>query len=160
MQDIQPIAETRNPADLTPAALIDAIKAHIAEGDQARDKAEQHYIAAGQHLKRLKATHEESGGSWPEWEKLLKERVGIGKSHASALCQTADGQKSADDVRAITAERTRQSRNSSPLRSGETHKAVKSADDDVMPIEAPRRQTKLDRELDAGAFNQLRDRNS
>jgi hypothetical protein len=27
-----------------------AVKAHIAKGDKAKDKAEQHYIAAGQHL--------------------------------------------------------------------------------------------------------------
>ena len=32
--------------------------AHIAKGDKAADKAEQHYIAAGQHLKQLKAEHD------------------------------------------------------------------------------------------------------
>jgi len=30
------------------------IKAHIEKGDKAKDKAEQHYIAAGLHLKELK----------------------------------------------------------------------------------------------------------
>jgi len=42
--------------------LIRAIKAHIARGDKAADKAEQHYIAAGQYLKTLKAEH---GGIGP-----------------------------------------------------------------------------------------------
>jgi len=35
--------------------LVADIKAHIAEGDKAAEKSEQHYIAAGQHLKTLKA---------------------------------------------------------------------------------------------------------
>jgi hypothetical protein len=30
------------------------VKAHIAAGDKAKDKADQHYISAGQHLKALK----------------------------------------------------------------------------------------------------------
>jgi hypothetical protein len=36
--------------------LVRTIKAHIAKGDKAKakDKAEQHYIAAGQYLKQLK----------------------------------------------------------------------------------------------------------
>jgi|SRR6516164_6890393 len=62
--------------------IIAAIKAHIAKGDKAAEKSEQHYIAAGQHLHTLKAEH---GGTWAEWEKLLKTKVGIGKSRASEL---------------------------------------------------------------------------
>ena len=82
--------------------LIKTIKAHIAKGDKAADKAEQHYIAAGQHLKTLKAEH---AGSWSEWEELLR-RVGIGKSRASELMAIADGTKTLAEVRATTAERT------------------------------------------------------
>lgn len=44
-------------ASRTQAQLITTIKAHIAKGDKASEKAEQHYIAAGQHLKTLKAAH-------------------------------------------------------------------------------------------------------
>src|SRR5262245_15792260 len=62
--------------------LVQAIKVHIAKGDKAADKADQHYRSAGQHLKTLRATH---GGSWAEWEELLKTKVGIGKSRASEL---------------------------------------------------------------------------
>jgi hypothetical protein len=83
--------------------LIKTIKAHIAKGDKAADKAEQHYIAAGQHLKTLKAEHT---GSWSEWEALLRERVGIGKSRASELMAIADGTKTLAEVRATTADRT------------------------------------------------------
>jgi hypothetical protein len=101
---------------MSEADLIRAIKAHIARGDKAKDKADQHYIAAGQHLKALKEQHE---GSWAEWEALLKEKIGIGKSRASELMQIADGRKTVHDIRAITAERTRKARLSSPLRSGE-----------------------------------------
>jgi hypothetical protein len=102
-----------------------AVKECIAKGNQARRKAEQHslaaeqhYLAAGQHLKVLKAAHDERGGTWFQWEALLKERVGIGKSRASELMQIADGTKTVEGVRAETAERTRQAR-ISPLRSGE-----------------------------------------
>jgi hypothetical protein len=95
-----------------------AVKAHIAKGDKARDKAEQHYIAAGQHLSSLKAEHT---GTWAEWEALVKERAGIGKSRASELMQIADGRKTVESVRAEKAESVRQlrKRESSPLRSGE-----------------------------------------
>jgi hypothetical protein len=98
--------------------LVQTIKAHIAKGDKAKDKADQHYIAAGQHLKTLKAQH---GGTWAEWEALLKEKIGIGKSRASELMQIADGTKTLEGVRADTAERTAKTRalQSSPLRSGE-----------------------------------------
>jgi hypothetical protein len=96
--------------------LIRAIKAHIAKGDKAAEKSEQHYISAGLRLKALKATH---AGNWAEWEELLKTKIGIGKSRASELMQIADGRKTFGDIRAVTAERTRKSRQSSPLRSGE-----------------------------------------
>jgi hypothetical protein len=103
--------------EMNETQLVAAIKAHIAKGDKAQDKAEQHYIAAGQHLKTLKAQHE---GSWAEWEALLKERVGIGKSRASELMLIADGTKTVAQVRAEKAESMRQVRaQPSPQRGGE-----------------------------------------
>ena len=81
---------------LSEAQLIRAIKEHIAKGDQAKAKSEQHYISAGQHLKTLKAQH---AGRWAEWEALLKERCGIGKSRASELMRIADGRKTLEEVR-------------------------------------------------------------
>jgi hypothetical protein len=88
-------------------ALISTIKAHITAGDKAAGKAEQHYIAAGQHLKTLKAGH---AGSWVEWEALLKEKIGIGKSRASELMQIADGTKTAEGVASDRRERQRKAK--------------------------------------------------
>jgi hypothetical protein len=97
-----------------------AVKAHVAKGDQAKDKAEQHYIAAGQHLAALKAQHDEDGGTWAQWEIKVKEKAGIAKSRASELMQIADGTKTVEQVRTEKAESVRQLRaRTSPLRSGE-----------------------------------------
>lgn len=82
--------QNNSSASRTQAQLITTIKAHIAKGDKAAEKAEQHYIAAGQHLKTLKAAHT---GTWDEWETLLKTEIGIGKSRASELMQISDGTK-------------------------------------------------------------------
>ncbi len=89
---------------MSEAQLIKTIKAHIAKGDHAKDKAEQHYISAGQHLKTLKANH---AGSWDEWEALLKDKIGIGKSRASELMQIADGRKTFERVQTERRERDR-----------------------------------------------------
>jgi len=98
------------------AQLIRAIKAHIDKGDKAKEKSEQHYIAAGLHLKALKAEH---CRSWDEWEELLKTKIGIGKSRASELMQIADGRKSVEAVRAETNERKEKHRAISPFRNGD-----------------------------------------
>jgi hypothetical protein len=115
-RDISPTNDGRNSLTATPPQLIGLIKAHIAKGDKAKDKAEQHYIAAGQHLKTLKATH---GGSWAEWEKLLETELGIGKSRASELMAIADGTKTVEQIRADTNIRKVKHRQLSPFRNGE-----------------------------------------
>src|SRR5262249_58508483 len=49
------ISSSNNPsATDTQAQLINTIKAHIAKGEQAAKKSEQHFISAGQLLKELK----------------------------------------------------------------------------------------------------------
>jgi hypothetical protein len=105
-----------------------AVRAHIAKGDQAKVKAEQHYIAAGQHLAALKAEHT---GTWAEWEVLVKEKAGIGKSRASELMQIADGSKTVEGIREATAEKVRQirARKSSPVRTGENSGNVTASTD-------------------------------
>jgi hypothetical protein len=80
-------------------ALISTIKAHISAGDKAQDKAQRHYIAAGQHLKQLKAEHDGHDGTWAEWEALLK-AVDISTGRASELMQLADGRKTLAQLRA------------------------------------------------------------
>lgn len=105
--------------------LVKTIKAHIAAGDRAAEKSQQHYISAGQHLKELKAQHDDAGGKWVEWTALLKDKIGIRKSRASELMAIADGRRTIEQVRAATGERTArtralQSSSLSPLRSGES----------------------------------------
>ena len=107
-------------SDTSTTSLIATIKAHIAKGDKAKEKADQHYIAAGLHLKKLKAQH---SGSWREWEMLLKSKIGIGKSRASELMAIADGRKTVEQVRDSAAGRIGKTRAlraaSSPQRCGE-----------------------------------------
>jgi hypothetical protein len=71
-------------------AQLKAIKVCIENGDKTRQKADDFYIAAGQHLKTLQAAHKERGGTWAEWEALPKEKCGIGESRASKLMQIAE----------------------------------------------------------------------
>jgi phage shock protein A len=101
--------------------LIKTIKTHIAKGDKAAEKSEQHYISAGQHLKTLKAQHDDAGGKWAEWETFLKEKIGIGKSRASELMQIADGRKTVEQVQADGANRVakHEAKKISPLANGE-----------------------------------------
>jgi hypothetical protein len=124
--------------------LIKTIKALIVKGDAATKKAEDFYIAAGQHLKTLKAQHT---GSWDEWEKLLKEKCGIGKSRASELMRIADATTTVEQVRADTARRVMRHGRSSPLANGE-HRSTATAERAVAlvitPAEAERRIVVLD----------------
>jgi hypothetical protein len=106
-----------------------AVRVHIAKGDQAKAKAEQHHIAAGQHLAALKAEH---SGTWAEWEALVKEKAGIGKSRASELMQIADGRTTVEKVRADAARRVMKHAKSSPLANGESRALAKPD----MPTEA------------------------
>lgn len=99
--------------------LIKTIKALIAKGDAAAKKSADFYIAAGQHLKTLKTLHDGQGGTWKEWEVLVKEKCGIGKSRASELMRIADGTKTVEDTRAETAKRVMKHSKSSPLANGE-----------------------------------------
>jgi hypothetical protein len=95
------------------------VRAHLAKGDKAKEKADDHYIAAGRYLADLKAEHT---GTWGEWEARCKEEAGIGKSRASELMQIADGRKTVEEVRTGCAERKAEHderKKISPLRNGE-----------------------------------------
>jgi hypothetical protein len=124
MEPAEPVPKTGDECQ-----LIETIRAHIRQGDKYAAKAElnaekrdQHYIAAGQHLKTLKATH---GGNWAEWENLLKTKIGIGKSRASELMLIADGTKTVEEVRAEGAERKAKERAQKSLR--DTEKITENA---------------------------------
>jgi hypothetical protein len=91
--------------------LVGHIRAHIKQGekakeraDQAREKAEQHFIAAGRHLMTLKAHY---AADWAAWELLLKTKVDISTGRASELMQLADGRKDLQQIRDATAQRVK-----------------------------------------------------
>jgi hypothetical protein len=104
---IEPAEDLAGAIDKASAQLVEKIRTHIAKGDRCKEKAEQHYIAAGQHLRTLKAEHK---GSWSEWEELIKNKIGIGKSRASELMQIADGTKTAESVASDRRERQRKAK--------------------------------------------------
>jgi hypothetical protein len=100
------------------------IKAHIAKGDKAVEKADEHYKAAGIYLKELKAEHADT---WAKWATLLKTKIGISTGRASELMQVADGRKTVKKLRADKAQSVRQVRaRASSLRSEETTALVKA----------------------------------
>jgi len=84
--------------------LVRYIKAHVRTGDQAKDRSEQHYVAAGRYLITLKASY---APSWEAWEDLLRVKVGLSTGRASELMQIADGKKSVQGIRDATAQRVR-----------------------------------------------------
>src|SRR5262245_46943997 len=51
------------------------VRAHIAKGNKATEKAEQHYVAAAQYLKGLKVAHDARGGTWEQWEITVKAKA-------------------------------------------------------------------------------------
>jgi len=111
--------------------LVHIIKAHVAKGDKAAEKSEQHYIAAGQHLKTLKAQMPKG----IKWEQYIEDLgIGIGRSRANELIQIADGRKTVEELQNRKAESVAKSRAALPLRSGE------NADDPAASAEAMKTQ--------------------
>src|SRR5215813_653957 len=93
------------------SVLVRYIRAHIKQGEkakeraeQARDKAEQHFIAAGRYLTALKITY---APTWQHWETILKIKVKLSTSRASQLMQLADGRKDLRQIRDATAQRVK-----------------------------------------------------
>jgi hypothetical protein len=93
-------ASTSRGATREQLAHTKAIRAHIEKGERAYQKAEEHYIAAGQHLKSLK----ELCANVAEWETLIKAKCNLAKTRAYELIQIADG-RSSSEIRALTASR-------------------------------------------------------
>ena len=108
MSLIPELGRGRQSLTLPESLLVGHIQAHIKQGDKARDradqaraKAEQHYIAAGKYLADLKAHYP----STQQWEDLLRTKVNLSPSRASELMQLYDGRKNLEQLRADTAER-------------------------------------------------------
>jgi hypothetical protein len=88
------------PVSETEVQLCKKIKALIAKGDKAQDKAEQFYLAAGIELKRLKA-----GCFSQDMFLTVIDRIGVGKTRAYELLAIAEGKKTVAGVRAAATER-------------------------------------------------------
>lgn len=87
----------------------------IEKGDAAKEKADQYYIAAGIHLKDMKA-RKPGGTTWVEY---VNEKCGLGKSRAYELMAIADGRTTVGETRAAKAKSVKKSRSRKrPLRSG------------------------------------------
>jgi len=126
------------------AQLISAIRAHIARADRAAEKAEQHFVAAGLYLKRLKDT----AASWAEWEALLKTRISISAGRASELMQIADGRKTAEGLAIASAERSKKHRSSLRNEEVRLEKAIDTFAAALKEMGADKRASVLARVLD------------
>jgi hypothetical protein len=76
--------------------LVRHIQAHVHKGHVAADKAQQHFIAAGQYLIVLKTNY---APTWQAWEAILKTKIKISTGRASELMQLADGRKNLQQIR-------------------------------------------------------------
>jgi hypothetical protein len=132
--------------------LVRYVKAHIRKGEQAKDKAEQHFIAAGRYLVTLKANY---APSWQHWEDLLRIKVGLSAGRASELMQLADGRKTVEQIRSEKAQSMRKLRASSSPRGEEGEDAEGPASVATAPLTArsalgpPPSRVDTDRLIDA-----------
>jgi hypothetical protein len=113
MRAIAPIPNIANTEAVAPPRdlLIRQIRAHVKQGDAAKERAdrnhqraEEHYIAAGRYLAEYKNHYFKS---WKLWEITLKIDLKISTGRANELMQIASGKKSVQEVRDATAQRVR-----------------------------------------------------
>src|SRR5262249_24599683 len=78
----------------TPAVLTLArrVKALVEKGDRAAEKAEQFYKSAGIHIKEIKEQSE-------DWETIVRDKCGVGRSRAYELMAIADGKTTLEKIR-------------------------------------------------------------
>jgi len=108
--------------------LIRTIRAHIEKGDRAAEKSEQHYIAAGQHLKALKAQMP----TGIKWEQYLEDHgLEIGRRRADELIAIADGRATVEEVRAEKAESAAKSRIALALRSAKAKETIQKYNEKI-----------------------------
>jgi hypothetical protein len=92
------LAEAKPTISAQVLTLVRRVKALIEKGDRAAEKAEQFYKSAGIHIKEIKEQSE-------DWETIVREKCGIGRSRAYELMAIADGRTTLEKVRASTNER-------------------------------------------------------
>jgi hypothetical protein len=109
------------------STLAGTIKAHIAAGDKAVGKADEHYTAAGIHLLEAKERVKRTANlTWPAF---LVSQCSIQRSRADELIAIAEGRTSLAEVRERTKNKVaahRASAKQSPLRNGRSEEIVQS----------------------------------
>ncbi|ANY78907.1 hypothetical protein BB934_12365 [Microvirga ossetica] len=125
-------------------------RAHIIKGDQAMDKAEQHYLSAGLYLKEaLEKVSRTKGLSWPAW---LAQNVSIGKSRSYELMAIANGRKTAEEMKADAAARQsahREKNKNRPSRNGQSGEIVQEHQHSDLVSEARHASDNLHARLEA-----------
>jgi hypothetical protein len=119
--------EAPSPPPLPVPQIAKAIKALIAKGDKAADKAEQYYIAAGRHLSTLKAHKPDD----TTWEAYVKEHCGLSRQRADELIRIGEGQTSVAEVREKTKQRNRRLRDRQRLSRDSDQSGGDDEDDDL-----------------------------
>jgi hypothetical protein len=99
MQDISPTSGQIATADSD--ELLRRIHEHLKRGAKAEAKAEEHYISAGLLIRQLKEAEPAN------WQALVQERCGLGRSRSYELLKIADGKATAEEIRKQTNERSR-----------------------------------------------------
>jgi hypothetical protein len=94
--------------------LAKEIRVLVEKGDHAKEKSRQFYLAAGLHLKTLK----DCSASAAAWEKLVRNKCGLGRSRAYELLAIAGGRTTVEQVRANTNKRKTEHR-ARPFRNGQ-----------------------------------------
>jgi hypothetical protein len=84
------------------AQLIEKCRAHIQKGNKAAEKAEQHFISAGQCLRQLR-----EGRDQATFLALVEQHLHVKKSRAYELLSIADGKKTFEEVKEERRERQR-----------------------------------------------------
>jgi hypothetical protein len=105
-----PPADVKSELALSADMTAQAVRMLMRKGDQAADKAEQYYKAAGIHLKALQA-NKPVGVTWKEY---VERHCHIGIRRAQELIAIADGRTTLEKVRATKAESKRRVRQDAP----------------------------------------------
>ena len=105
------------------STLAGTIKAHIAAGDKNIAKAEEHYKAAGIHLKEARDRAKAEGTTFSAF---IAKECSLGRSRAYELIAIADGTKTLAETRADNRKRDgkRRERQSSSVAHGQPNEDV------------------------------------
>jgi hypothetical protein len=119
--------------------LARRVKALIEKGDRAAEKAEQFYKAAGIHIKEIKEQSE-------DWETIVRERCGLGRSRAYELMAIADGKTTLEKLRerSNTSSRVSHAKKSAEQRTAAPAVARATGSDEIDVVQRREQMAELD----------------